>query len=175
MADCDTCNALCCKYFCLEIDQPDTIEEYENIRWYLLHEGTSVHIDEEDDWYLQIYNPCKMLDGNRCSIYDNRPLICRNYGETCEITGGEYDYKEIFQTPEELEAYVRRTLGDEKYEKKLLKHYAKAEKVSLKEMTHRLMLHGRIQSPEAAVRLVRKDAAKKDKQRKNNKARKAKS
>ena len=114
---CKVCGAKCCTYFCFEIDTPDDVEEFEDVRWYLCHEGVSVHIDE-GDWYISIANRCNMLsDDDECTVYDNRPLICRKYDlDNCDQTGGDYGYDEEFTTPEELEAYARKTLGDETFE-----------------------------------------------------------
>jgi len=30
---------LCCRYFALQIDNPKTADDYDNIRWYLVHEN----------------------------------------------------------------------------------------------------------------------------------------
>ena len=63
---CRECGAKCCRYFCFEIDEPDDYEEFEDIKWYICHEGITVHIDE-GDWYINIANPCKMLaEDNSC-------------------------------------------------------------------------------------------------------------
>jgi len=123
---CTRCDAKCCKYFCFEIDEPDCFEEFDDIRWFLAHEGVTIHI-EDGDWFISIANPCKMLDeNNRCTIYDDRPLICRGYDpDNCDYTSGDYGYDEEFHTPEELEAYARRTLGPKKYDREKAKHRAK--------------------------------------------------
>jgi len=115
--DCRDCDAKCCRYFCFEIDAPDDFNEFEDLRWYLCHEGVSLHI-EDGDWYIALANPCKMLgDDNRCRIYDERPMICREYDMgNCDRAEGEYEHDEEFHTPEELEAYARRTLGDKAYD-----------------------------------------------------------
>ena len=115
---CRECGAKCCRYFCFEIDEPDDYEEFEDIRWYLLHEGVSVHIEDNDDWYMTIANRCKALaSDNRCTIYDDRPKICRAYShETCDHVGGDYEYKEVFNRPEEIERYARNALGTDKFE-----------------------------------------------------------
>ena len=96
---CNTCNGRCCRYFCFEIDKPDCYEEFEDIRWYLLHEGIHVHIDEEGDWCIEIPNACTCLvqvDGSWvCSKYDDRPLICRRYSpESCDVVEAGYEYLE---------------------------------------------------------------------------------
>ena len=87
---CRKCGAKCCKYFCFEIDAPDDVDEFEDIRWYLCHEGVSVHIDK-GDWFISIDNRCKMLDENdQCTCYEDRPLICRKYDlGNCDYTSGD--------------------------------------------------------------------------------------
>lgn len=114
---CDRCGAKCCRYFCFEIDEPDSYAEFEDVRWYLFHEGVSVHVDADGDWYISIANPCTALDENgRCTAYENRPLICRKYDPSgCDETGGDYEYRHEFKTPEDLERYARKTLGEESF------------------------------------------------------------
>jgi Fe-S-cluster containining protein len=82
---CAKCEALCCKYFALEIDTPTTRNDFENIRWYISHQKTSVFIQERK-WYLNVKNRCKHLKSdNRCKIYEERPAICRRlHPDNCE-------------------------------------------------------------------------------------------
>ena len=76
---CDHCAAKCCRYFALPIDKPKEWEDFDYIRWYLLHERAAVFV-EEDCWYLLVQNRCKHLrDDHLCDIYDTRPQICRDY------------------------------------------------------------------------------------------------
>jgi len=126
---CQECGAKCCRYFCFEIDEPDCYEEFDDIRWYLCHEGVSVHIDG-GDWFIEIRNRCKMLSAeNLCTIYDDRPLICRGYEpDTCDHTGGDYGYDAHFETPEQLDAYARKTLGPRKYESQKKRQRAKRDR-----------------------------------------------
>ena len=100
---CGTCTALCCSYFALEIDTPDEPEDFENLRWYIIHEDVNIFVDDET-WYLQIFRKCTWLDGNACGRYDDRPKICREYSdELCDKDGTESDL--VFRNIEELEAY----------------------------------------------------------------------
>lgn len=82
---CEFCTAKCCRYFALPLDPPTTFEEYEYIRWFLLHDRASV-FREDDDWYLLVHTTCHHLRAdNRCGIYETRPQICRDYSfENCE-------------------------------------------------------------------------------------------
>jgi len=125
---CDGCDARCCRYFCFEIDKPERYEDFDDIRWFLLHEGISIHIDE-GDWYISIENRCKALGpDNRCKIYDDRPLICRKYSlRDCDRTIGDYGYEALFRTPEELEAYARQAMGERRYEMAKAEERAKAD------------------------------------------------
>ncbi len=130
---CQECGAKCCRYFCFEIDEPDDFEEFEDIRWFLCHEGVSVHIDD-GDWFISIDNKCRMLlPDNQCSLYEHRPLICRKYSpDTCDQTSGDYDYDEEFNTPGEIEAYARKTLGGKAFDEAREKARVKLDKKSRK-------------------------------------------
>ena len=110
---CDRCTALCCRYFALGIDDPETPEDYDDIRWYLAHENVHVFI-EDDDWYLSIQTRCQFLqDDNRCGIYEDRPKICREYTtDNCDYWTGQYDFQQYFTKPEQLEAYAQAVLGE---------------------------------------------------------------
>ncbi len=132
---CKKCGALCCRYFCFEIDEPDSYEEFDDIRWYLCHEGISVHIDE-GDWYISIANRCKMLNSkNECTIYEDRPIICRKYEpDSCDFTGGNYDYDEEFTSPEQIDAYAKKVLGKKTYKRQKTKARAKVEKKNKKNL-----------------------------------------
>ena len=100
---CGRCTALCCSYYALEIDAPDEPEDFENLRWYILHEDTHLFVDD-DAWYLQVFRKCQWLDGNKCGRYDDRPTICREYSdELCDADGVQSDL--VFRSIEELEAY----------------------------------------------------------------------
>ena len=123
---CQVCGSRCCQYFCFEIDEPDDYDEFEDVRWYICHQGVSVHIDD-GSWFISILNPCNMLDSEgRCSIYDDRPLICRKYDlDNCDQTSGDYGYEEDFKTGDELMAYARKLLGEREFDYQRAKHRAK--------------------------------------------------
>ena len=127
---CRKCGSKCCRYFCFEIDEPDDFEEFEDIRWYLCHEGISIHVDE-GDWYISIPNKCTMLtDDGDCGIYDTRPLICRKYDtDECDYPEGDYGYDHEFLRPEDIDVYAREVLGDEEYDRQKTRARAKADAV----------------------------------------------
>ena len=109
---CDRCTALCCRYFALEIDTPTTPEEYDNLRWYLAHEGVHAFIEEEK-WYLSIQTKCQYLEADsKCGIYEDRPQICRDYStDNCDFYVGDYEFEQYFTSPDQIEAYAQQDLG----------------------------------------------------------------
>ena len=132
-SQCSRCDGKCCRYFCFEIDEPDDYGDFEDVRWYLCHDGVSVHVDD-GDWYISINNPCKMLGpDSQCAIYEERPMICRGYDMgNCDFTAGDYGYDELFETPEQLDEYAMKTLGKKKYAKAREKARAKVVRKALK-------------------------------------------
>ena len=70
---CDHCTAKCCRYFALPVDTPESREQYDYIRWHLLHEWATIFVDD-GTWYLLIHTPCRHLQpDNLCGIYQTRP------------------------------------------------------------------------------------------------------
>lgn len=115
---CQKCAGLCCRYVALPIESPDTKGDYDDIRWYLAHEGISVFV-EDDEWFINIAGRCKYLDkDNRCDIYDTRPRICRGYKDgNCDYHSGDYGYELYFTSTEELDEYIK-SIGKEIKRKK---------------------------------------------------------
>lgn len=103
---CEYCTAKCCRYFALPIKIPDTFEDLEYIRWYLLHDRASV-FKEDDDWYLLVHTTCKHLgENNMCGIYETRPEICRAYTtDNCEYDDN-WTYEFYLETPEQVHEYT---------------------------------------------------------------------
>ncbi len=103
---CDHCPAKCCKYLAAPIDTPETQQDFDYIRWYLLHNDATVFV-EDGSWYLLIYAQCRHLrPDNRCGIYETRPQICRDYStENCEYED-DWVYEKYFETPEQVEEYM---------------------------------------------------------------------
>ncbi len=108
---CHLCTARCCKYFALPIDTPTGHEDYEHIRWYLMHEGVAIWMDD-GDWYLEIRTVCKHLQpDNSCGIYETRPQICRDYGTEneegpCEFFTDDLKYDLYFESDEDFAVWV---------------------------------------------------------------------
>jgi Fe-S-cluster containining protein len=138
---CDSCSALCCRYFVLEIDAPETRRAYDDIRWYLIHENVFVFIQKKK-WYLGIYARCKHLQAdNRCGIYLTRPKICREYStDNCDYHGGEYDWDVLFSSADQLERYGKEKLAEAraKARKRSQKREASSEKKKKAKPRHKL-------------------------------------
>lgn len=75
---CEGCDH-CCRYVALAIPTPRTKRDFEEIRWYVLHDHVSVYIDWQGDWGIQFETTCRWLSGGRCSHYQLRPHVCREY------------------------------------------------------------------------------------------------
>lgn len=106
---CEHCTALCCRYIALPLETPEDREDFDDIRWYLLHENVSIFV-EKGEWYISFVANCRhLLPDNRCGIYETRPRICRKYETAnCDYHSGEYGWDHHFMSPEHLDEYVRR-------------------------------------------------------------------
>jgi Fe-S-cluster containining protein len=127
---CDKCTGLCCRYFALPIEDPETKEDYDDIRWYLCHKDVTVFV-EDDDWYINIKNKCSNLSEKdyKCKIYDKRPKICRGYDmDSCDLTEGEYDYDLHFTNAKQMEEYMKIKFGNNVTEKRKTKRKKKKGK-----------------------------------------------
>jgi len=109
---CDHCTAACCRYVAIPLDKPKSAKDYDDMRWYLMHDGVIVFV-EEGDWYIQFQTRCKNLGLNSmCQVYETRPMICREYeaGE-CDYTGGDYGYDHLFTHPVQVEEHYNQKTG----------------------------------------------------------------
>ncbi len=99
----------CCTYVSVEIDNPSTFGDYDNVYWYLTHRAVSVYVDWEGDWFIEFETVCEHLSEARtCGIYEERPKICSDFSwNECEKTTNEPAWKHRFTTPDELLAFMR--------------------------------------------------------------------
>jgi Fe-S-cluster containining protein len=111
---CNHCTAKCCQYFALGLDSPTEHEDWEYIRWFLLHDAASVFM-EEDTWYLLVQTRCQhLMTDNRCGIYETRPTICREYStDNCEYED-DYLYERYLETAEQVAEYMEIMLPPKK-------------------------------------------------------------
>lgn len=110
---CEHCTAKCCRYFALPIDTPESCDDFDHIRWYMLHGRVGVFV-EDKTWYLVVYADCRhILPDYRCGIYEQRPSICRTYTtDECEYEDDAV-YEKFFETPEQIWEYAEAVLPDE--------------------------------------------------------------
>lgn len=119
---CSECGARCCRYVATEIDKPTCKRDFDNLRWYLLHQNVHVFITPENDWYLEFETPCSALgDCGKCLNYGTRPRICREHGEEtvteCEFLGEKSPYKMRFSTSGEFERWLDKQKIDWRWKK----------------------------------------------------------
>ena len=107
---CEYCTAKCCRYFALPIDSPATWDDFDHIRWYMMHGDISVFVEDET-WYLVVHADCKHLGADyRCGVYDERPGICRKYKtDDCEYDDDAV-YDKLFESPEQVWEYAEAVL-----------------------------------------------------------------
>ena len=106
---CEGCNADCCRYVALEIDCPEDLDDFENIKWYVSHEKVVVYVEEDGVWTVLFETPCKYLGKNNlCENYEKRPKICKDYAHDECTFHNQAEYKELytFRTIEEVEKYI---------------------------------------------------------------------
>ncbi len=103
---CKGCPALCCRYISLEIDTPEDREDFDNLRWYLLHKNVSVYVIDKK-WHLCVDVPCRHLKNNQCEIHDSKPLVCRQHDpDECEFWNPDFEMDYEFRSWEELKGYM---------------------------------------------------------------------
>jgi uncharacterized protein len=103
---CDGCD-LCCRHVALEIDKPETKKEFDQIRWFLVHSGVWIFIDNDDSWNIQFNTACEKLEDGLCSIYEKRPQICLEYSpDNCERNGNGDSFKIMWKSVEEFDEWV---------------------------------------------------------------------
>lgn len=100
----------CCRYVTIHIDEPEDKEDWDSIRWYVLHENVIVFLDNEGDWLVEFATPCEKLNADgSCSIYKDRPQVCRDYDpDNCENHGEGESYTVIFRNLEDVDEYLKK-------------------------------------------------------------------
>jgi len=114
--NCEGCGARCCKYVVMEIDVPEDLNDFENIRWYVAHENVNVFVEDDGSWNIEFLTPCSYLTKEDiCSIHEDfvtgkikRPDICRNFStDQCPYHN---DYEELyrFTKMEDVDMYIEK-------------------------------------------------------------------
>lgn len=103
-SDCSRCEGICCKNLAVEIGEPETKKEIEELRWQLHFDTVRVYLHGKS-WYQLVEGKCIYLsEDNLCTIYERRSSICRKHNPPdCEFYGDYYDV--IMSTPDDLDRY----------------------------------------------------------------------
>jgi len=105
----EKCGAFCCRYISIHLDAPSTRVDIDEMKWFVSHEGVSVYKDKDGDWLVDVVTKCRYLKNNRCSIYETRPDVCREYDpDDCTHSAGDIERQEFFLKPEDVEKYRAR-------------------------------------------------------------------
>ena len=106
---------MCCEYVTIEIDKPETQEDYEEIMWYLMHDNVIVYKDEDGDWNVEFQTRCKALgEDGLCKIYKERPKVCRDHKQDeCDKYGKGEFYTVLFKTREDVIEYMNKHMKKE--------------------------------------------------------------
>ena len=115
---CTECNAECCRDVAVEMEKPETFDDFETLKWFLAHKNVLIYIDHDGDWMVEFKTECKNLDENgRCSIYNERFTICRQHDPLECVANGEGNFfKRVFRTSEDVDNYMKEIGFCEKYE-----------------------------------------------------------
>jgi len=107
---CEHCNANCCKYVVIELDTPKTIKDFENIKWYVAHKNVNVFIEDDGSWNVEFLTPCSHLNSktNKCTNYEHRPKICREYDHDECTFHNIYKEEFTFKSIKDVDDYVEK-------------------------------------------------------------------
>ncbi len=102
------CGGRCCRYVTVGIPAPRSVDDWDEVRWWLAHQGTMVTRDE-DGWMLHVRTPCSNLGPeNACRVYPDHMLACQGYDASdCEFTG-DVPFDVLLRDEGELAAYLER-------------------------------------------------------------------
>lgn len=120
---CEGCGAKCCKYVAMEIDCPEDLDDFENIKWYVAHENIRVFVEVDNVWNIEFMTSCKYLDGEKCSIHEEfvknpkakRPKICGEFTADACPNHNKYSEKYEFNSIEDVDLYLVDVFGKGKH------------------------------------------------------------
>ncbi|MBL3526701.1 MAG: YkgJ family cysteine cluster protein [gamma proteobacterium endosymbiont of Lamellibrachia anaximandri] len=109
---CGRCaNTKCCTYITEALGvAPRAKSDFEHLLWQVSHQGVEIYKDE-DGWFLIFQGRCEHIQpGGGCSIYDERPQICRDYdNDWCELdASAEEGFELYFRNYAELLSYCKK-------------------------------------------------------------------
>jgi hypothetical protein len=80
------CGARCCRYVTVSIPTPVAEDDWDEMRWWLAHEGVTVS-KESDGWMVVFETRCRNLgEAGECRAYRDRMRMCSEHDVTdCEF------------------------------------------------------------------------------------------
>lgn len=114
---CKGCEATCCRYVTIHLDTPEDLDDFENIKWYVAHKNVEVNVEEDGNWYVKFWTPCKHLnEKNLCEIYKSRPAPCREHTtKSCERYNKE-NFLLTFKSIQDVEKYIKNVFKKGRHE-----------------------------------------------------------
>jgi hypothetical protein len=102
------CGARCCRYLTVSVPTPVAESDWDEVRWWLAHEGVWVTKDQ-DGWLLTVEMRCRHLQGDgACGIYAARMSLCAEHDVTdCEFAEPLANEVEL-RTEDDLAVYLER-------------------------------------------------------------------
>lgn len=98
----------CCRYVTVKLDSPRARTDYDEIRWFLLHENVCVFVDT-DGWFVEFHTVCRKLEEWRCGDYAGRPQVCSDYAvDNCERYGEGDAHLHYFRSEQEYLNYLKK-------------------------------------------------------------------
>ena len=103
---CDHCPAKCCHYLASPIDTPETQQDFDYIRWYLLHNNATVFV-ESGRLEPAVYSTCRFLRPTTAAE-STRPgrRFAATIRPTIANTQDDWVYEKYFETPEQVKEYM---------------------------------------------------------------------
>lgn len=114
MITCNNCDAPCCKNTFIKFGQVNSIMDLESIKWFVTRKNIRAYI-YKNEWGIEILDsPCQFInENNNCSIYQNRPSICREYQiENCIKNTKIDDKKIIFDNIYQVDEYIKQYMAN---------------------------------------------------------------
>jgi len=107
---CHKCDSLCCRDVSISLDTPKDKDDFDEIKWLIMHKQVSVYIDNESDWLVEFNTDCKNLDDDGlCKIHKDRPKTCYEHShETCVFHNKETYYQVLFKTVQDVDDYIKK-------------------------------------------------------------------
>ena len=112
----EKCTKLCTQsYCCITINQKIENIDYDQMLWQIAHDNIELFVaGNPPQWFLLVHTRCsKLNEYNLCTIYEDRPKVCKEYSNV----GCEYDMpldekfnssssSKYFKTYEQLKQYL---------------------------------------------------------------------